>query len=509
MSGNSSEGLNESLPERVSLSHSQYDVLKTVSQGYSVFFTGAAGTGKSYILRILKETYERLGKHANVSFTAPTGVAACNISGLTIHSWAGIGFGDGDIEKLIEKVRKNQMARTRWKDTHVLVIDEISMLSGEIFDKLDVIGKHIRNNHSKIFGGIQLVLCGDFFQLPPIGVGKSTKFAFDSEAWQKMFYNQSNIGAGGGNGNGGCTNRMIVLNKVFRQKESLFVSILNEMRLGEVSQATHAILKKKSQEDAGRVLCVNGSSTCGGHERKGAPMSIMDTINMCDRLGGCGDEVKSMQTELDVAATAEEKVPVTIPATRLFSVNRDVDAVNLRELQEICGGVGGSTKLIQYKVRYTWETSGKEPYLNQLKQGTKAPEILVLCIGAQVMLLKNLDTSIGLVNGTRGRVVGFCESEESTEDWSITGDLTNVPLLPRVEFYCMIGGNLKIVTRILKKESWESMEGDRVMASISQVPLALAWAISIHKVGYCCKLHVLYIRHSAAMYIQSNLRVYC
>ena len=205
-------------------------------------------------------------------------------------------------------------------------------------------------------------------------------------------------------------------------------------------------------------------------------------------------------------------------------MNRDVDLVNLRELQAICGGGTNTTnnssnssegsQKIQYKVRFTWHPSGKDPHLNQLKMGIKAPEVLTLCIGAQVMLLKNLETSVGLVNGTRGRVVGFCVDEEDSEDIVLTKDMSNVPAYPRVEFYCMVSGKVSIVSRVLKRESWDSMEGDKVMASIMQIPLVLAWAISIHKVssGVCvciCMVLFVYVYGDMCVYMYGAVCMCC
>ena len=112
-----------------------------------------------------------LNKTNKVAFTASTGIAACNIRGTTIHSWSGIGLGTDTYEKTVGTVRNNKESKKRWLDTEILVIDEISMLSSTIFDLLSKVGSRIRNDN-RPFGGIQLILCGDFFQLPPVGLGK-------------------------------------------------------------------------------------------------------------------------------------------------------------------------------------------------------------------------------------------------------------------------------------------------------------------------------------------------
>lgn len=121
-----------------------------------MFFTGDAGTGKSHILRVMIEALqEQLGKD-KVFVTASTGIAACNIGGITIHSFAGLGITNMDVNQTLRKVRQNEAAVERWKACQVLIIDEISMLDGRLFDMLEYVGRTVRND-STPFGGIQIV----------------------------------------------------------------------------------------------------------------------------------------------------------------------------------------------------------------------------------------------------------------------------------------------------------------------------------------------------------------
>ena len=118
-----------------------------------------------------------------MAVTASTGLAACNVGGVTLHSFGGIGLGKEDVSELVKKIKRNQKAKNRWARTKVLVIDEISMVDGDLFDKLEAIAKTIRSS-GRPFGGIQLVITGDFFQLPPVpDYGKQAKFAFDAGTW--------------------------------------------------------------------------------------------------------------------------------------------------------------------------------------------------------------------------------------------------------------------------------------------------------------------------------------
>lgn len=171
---------------QVFLSDEQRQVLDLVSaQRKSVFFTGSAGTGKSVLLReIIKKLREKYRKEPDrIAVTASTGLAACNVGGVTLHSFAGIGLGKDEVPELVKKIRRNAKAKQRWLRTNVLIVDEISMVDGELFDKLENVARCVRSN-GRPFGGIQLIITGDFFQLPPVpDYGKQAKFAFEAATW--------------------------------------------------------------------------------------------------------------------------------------------------------------------------------------------------------------------------------------------------------------------------------------------------------------------------------------
>ena len=159
---------------------SALDILKT---GQNVFLTGSAGSGKTYTLNQYID-YLR-ARRVPVAVTASTGIAATHMSGTTIHSWSGIGIKDELSERDLTNLSRKQFLADRLKDTAVLIIDEISMLHAKQLNLVSQVLKHVRKN-DKAFGGIQVVVAGDFFQLPPIGSKGETnreKFAFMSEAW--------------------------------------------------------------------------------------------------------------------------------------------------------------------------------------------------------------------------------------------------------------------------------------------------------------------------------------
>ncbi|CAE6398339.1 unnamed protein product [Rhizoctonia solani] len=205
----------------ITLSYEQSQILEIVKKGSNVFFTGSAGTGKSVLLReIIKALRKKHGKAQDaVAITASTGIAACNIGGVTLHSFGGIGIGEGTPENLAMKVRKNKNALSRWLRCKVLIIDEVSMLDGDLFDRLARVACLVRKS-PKPFGGIQLIVTGDFFQLPPVMKGGQPKFAFEAEKWPE------------------CVERTFNLSKVFRQKDPRFVDMLNEMRFGRLTPSS-------------------------------------------------------------------------------------------------------------------------------------------------------------------------------------------------------------------------------------------------------------------------------
>lgn len=365
------EQSSSSLTRSISLSSEQYQVIQAVLRGQSVFFSGAAGTGKSYVLRILQEVLAAADRLDTIAFTAPTGVAACNINGLTIHAWAGIGTGTDPLEQICGQVMGNRDARKRWRSADILVIDEISMLSASGLEVLSKVGSRVRND-SRPFGGLQLVLCGDFFQLPPIGIDKKEKYCFESPVWRELLPDDS---------------QLIVLSKIYRQKDSTFLDILNDMRYGKISSHCLQLLHQK-----------------------------------CCRA-----------PDSDVVYT------------KLFSLKKDAEDVNSTSLAALEGE----------SMIFDAVDTGPENFLRQLRQGTRYVERLELKIGAQVMLLKNLSTERGFVNGARGVVIDFEPSE---------GRSVIFPMLPLVEFTLRRGDDVSVEQRVILDDATDIRLGSRYTA---------------------------------------------
>jgi len=209
-----------------SLSEKQRLAFDAIQEGQNVFLTGPGGTGKTYLIGLIKETLP------NVAVTAMTGCAALLLGqgAKTIHSWAGIGLGTGGFEQMIGRIRMMKKAAVAWRNTRTLIIDEISMMTPDILELLDKVGKRLRNS-SRPFGGLQVVFVGDFFQLPPVAKGVETAFAFQSSIWNATI------------------EKTVALDRIFRQEDSAFQKILDEARIGEISVKSLATLKLRCSLD--------------------------------------------------------------------------------------------------------------------------------------------------------------------------------------------------------------------------------------------------------------------
>lgn len=342
--------------------------LEIMLAGESVLLTGPAGAGKTYVLNQFIRLSKHDGKH--VSVTATTGLAATHLGGTTIHSWSGIGIGDELPQGFADHIAKGR--REIIEKTDVLIIDEISMLHDFRLDMIDMACRLVRKKDEP-FGGIQVIMSGDFFQLPPINRGDSRAggFVVNSNVWQEL------------------DPTICYLAEQHRQDDEVLLDILNSLRAGELRRH---------------------------HAEK-----------LLERVG--------------VEPAADEIL------TELHTVNVDVDTLNDGKLDELEGD----------ELFYTQHTTGSESYVENLQRSVLAPATLRIKRGALVMAVKNsLDRKY--VNGSLGTVIDF---EPVTE-------------YPVVEFK-----NGKTVT--MSPDTWELRDGDKKRASISQIPLRLAWAITVHK----------------------------
>jgi ATP-dependent exoDNAse (exonuclease V) alpha subunit len=347
----------------------QEDALKILKAGRNVYLTGAAGAGKTYVIN---QYIEYLKQHkVKPSITASTGIAATHIGGMTIHSWSGIGIKDDITDWDIDGMEQKQYLVKRITNATVLIIDEVSMLSPNTLDMVDQVCKALRRSQEP-FGGLQIVLSGDFFQLPPIVrgvVSGNEQFADSSRAWR-----EADI-------------RTCYITEQYRQQEDPITEILNDVRDGNVTTKSMKLLKSR----------VNA------------------------------------------------KLDMNVEPIRLYTHNTNVDNRNEDELNKL------KSELHTYEMT----SKGNNNIVESLKKGLLAPEELRLKKGAKVMFVKN-NFEQGYANGTLGEVVDF-------EFGRPVVTLSN-------------GEEV-----VVQAEEWIVEDGGKILASVSQLPLRLAWAITVHK----------------------------
>ena len=408
----------------------QYSALDILQTGQNVFLTGSAGSGKTYTLNQYIN-YLR-ARRVPVAVTASTGIAATHMNGTTIHSWSGIGIKDELSERDLTNLSRKQFLADRLKDTAVLIIDEISMLHAKQLNLVNQVLKHIRKN-DKAFGGIQVVVAGDFFQLPPIGSrGESNrdKFAFMSEAWLDAEFH------------------ICYLSEQHRQ----------------VSAASE-----------------------GG-------LDLDDILNQIRRQDVSFEAIAALEATYDQ--------DVDIKRTRLYTHNLNVNKINDKELAELNGEM----------MRFEATAIGEDKLVDTLKKTVRTQDELILKVGAKVMFIKN-NTELNVSNGTMGELIGFAtvkvddsadkakaekdakadaKNDSSTNDKAIEDEddiadtkpkskskaLSKKPVTQKMPVVRLNSGREVIA----EPEEWIiEDEAGEVLASYSQVPLCLAWAITIHK----------------------------
>lgn len=346
----------------------QKEALDILKLGHNVYLTGSAGSGKTYLLN---QYIDYLKKHnVPLAVTASTGIAATHLNGMTIHSWSGLGIKDSLSDSDIDEIESRKYLWDRFHNTKVLIIDEVSMLHHFRLDLVERVVRTIRRNNLP-FGGMQVILCGDFFQLPPISRAGEPQahFVYKSNAWQEM-----NL-------------KVCYLHEQYRQADDdHLLRVLDDIRSNSVSEKTK-------------------------------------------------DHLRSRYSKVSMGGES----------TKLYTHNIDVDGVNNRELDLI----KDSTH------EYEMTSRGNPNLVITLKKSCLAPEVLYLKKGSLVMFVKNNYES-GYVNGTLGKVVDFDSAGPVVE----TKSGKRITASPA---------------------SWAIEEDGKVKAEISQVPLRLAWAITVHK----------------------------
>lgn len=396
------------------LNQEQTTVFTHYLNGDNIFMTGAGGCGKTYLIRRIYKHATTTGRYVQVCAT--TGCAAillqCNAK--TIHSWAGIGLGNGDPDNYVSKIKTNRTKLRAWLSTQTLIIDELSMLSKKLFDLLDYIGRKVRKRDIP-FGGIQLIASGDFYQLPPVSKTKEDGgFAFESTSWTTTFPVE------------------IELTNNHRQKDKAFLKALNEIRVGKITRSSYNLLKKYV-----------------GREYKDTdiePARLLPTRNKVNFIN-------------------QEKLQKLEESVYTFDAERKSDPRAPTDVSQ-----NTHTKKPPSPSAITQELDF------MIKNGMFAVS-LDLKQHAQVMCIINYDMDKGIVNGSIGKVVEFLSTEEYQKKYlpdieeSETLDTTEYPVIQFVN-----GEKIH-----MKPHTWLSERFGDYGIGIRQLPLILAWAVSIHK----------------------------
>ena len=356
----------------------QSQALSILKTGINVFLTGEPGSGKTHTVN--EYTAYLRARNIEPAITASTGIAATHIGGMTIHSWSGIGIktnlGKSDINRIASA---NHIVK-RIRRTKVLIIDEISMLPPGTFSMVDAVCREIKQNPDP-FGGIQVVLVGDFFQLPPVMKTEINtplplmeeqlyRFAYESPAWEQ------------------ANPAVCYLTEQYRQDDGDFLALLSAIRRNAFGNDHLQYIKPRRIE--------------------------------------------------------HHAAPDGVP--KLFSHNADVDRVN----EEILSRLPGEPQV------FTMSSKGIDPLVSALKKGCLSPEMLYLKTGAVVMFTKN-NLKEGFVNGTFGIIERFYENGYPVVKTRSGRRIEAEPM------------------------DWTVEENGKILAQITQLPLRLAWAITVHK----------------------------
>jgi ATP-dependent DNA helicase PIF1 len=398
------------------LSPGQQYAFELFKQGKNVFTSGPGGSGKSHLVKYIVEHLTKQNKiHQVTSTTGCSSILLSNnirIGGKpivvkTIHSWSGIKLGKGSKDEIVRQVMKRDRVVKEWRRTQVLVVDEVSMLSNKLFDTLETIARTTRKSN-KPFGGMQVIFLGDFYQLPPVGDyndPSTSQFCFEAPQWYKVFPKENHV----------------ELTTIYRQRDPLYKKVLNEVRVGNLSEESKEIIQNR----VGKVY--------NPAEHNGIiPMKIFATKN----------QVKFVNESQYEKLEGREYVYDVIQSTRTRRYIETGDPIEPDVLEQ-CENL--SFQEMEYEI-------------NTLKNNIPTDAQIKLKPRTPVMCLVNLDVESGIANGSMGIIEDFLPQDGES--------------IPIVRF---TNGLVMPIGRYV----WQHSEYPTIC--VSQIPLCLSYSNSIHK----------------------------
>jgi ATP-dependent DNA helicase PIF1 len=399
-----------------SFTEDQQMILDSYVEGKNIFITGPGGCGKSYIVKEIVRRATMEGKKIAVCATTGCASILLQCGAKTIHSWSGIGLARMSDEAITTKIMMNSNKRKNWRNTDILIIDEMSMMSKRMFELLNHIGIRVRKC-GKPFGGIQLIASGDFYQLPPVGNMNdpdSMLFCFESPLW------------------GGVFDEQVLLDKLFRQKDETYIDILHQVREGSLNKDAFDALNERvkrckalDSSDAKYTVHLFPTKT------KANEMNMFN-LEKIDEPEKYFQAIENLPEEYEKTKTNTKTNTKTTVKSKTTTTNKDKD-------------------------KHQFEFNGI--YKNALFE-----KRLVLKKGCKVMCIVNLDVENEIVNGSVGTVIDFKTAAPKDDD----GD--GMECYPLVQFE-------NGITKLITANSW--MNDNQY--EIKQIPLILAWGITIHK----------------------------
>ena len=393
------------------LSPEQKYAFEKFKQGENLFITGPGGTGKTKLIDTLVKHCESTGQAYQVC--ALTGCAAIllNNSARTLHSWTGIKLAKGDRDRIIAAALKNKKARSTWRKTKVLIVDEVSMMSLKIFELVELIARTARLSNLP-FGGMQVIFTGDFYQLPPVGTPgepDTDMFCFESQLWFKVFPLKNHI----------------ELKTIFRQTDHLYKEILLQIRTATLTEENKKILESHVK----RPWTKEEFNGC-------IPTKLFPTRAKTDFMN------QSQYNKL-------EGPEYTFHSDKKYACKTFLESGKPLSLQQLDSGARLSAQEVEYEFQ-------------NLMSNSSFHETLLLKKGAVVMCTTNLDMDAGICNGAQGIIVDFINGTTNPDEKT-----------PVVKF---VNG----ITRAIQPHYRQS--DDYPVIAVGQIPLCLAWALTIHKI---------------------------